>query len=212
MIPRAGLGFDHLRRRRVRVFRDDSAGEQKVDQVGDQQHLRGAGGNARSRMSEKLKKRVEGEELNASAGENFGAWRILEDLLHHPRRSPVAVADRVFDKIAVGIDQPIINPPTVYADAHDWTAEPPCPLSRHIQSDLDVREDALQIPAQTPLASDRRIMKPVRFLKQQFARRDSDEKNAPASGAEINRDVERVVHWGNGERGVGSGEWGDNES
>src|SRR5262245_20027530 len=64
-----------------------------------------------------------------------------------------------------------------------------------------------------PLASDRRIMKPVRFLKQQFARRDSDEKHAPASSAEINRDVERVVHWENREWGVGSGEWGKkNES
>jgi hypothetical protein len=47
-----------------------------------------------------------------------------------------------------------------------------------------------------PLASDRRIMKPVRLLKQQFARRYSDEKNAPAPCAEINRDVERVGHCG----------------
>jgi hypothetical protein len=55
-------------------------------------------------------------------------------------------------------------------------------------------------------------MKPVRFLKQQFARRDSDEKDAPASGAEINRNVERFVHWGSGEWGVGSGKWEENES
>src|SRR5262245_4984092 len=214
MIPRAGRGVDHLRGRRVRVFREGPAGEQEVDQVGDQQHLRGSRRNARSRMSEKLKKRVEGEELNARAGENFGAWRSLEDLLHHSRRPLVAIADRVFDQIAVGIDQPIINSPTVYADAHDGPPEPPRSLSRQIHSGLDVREDAMQIPAQMPLASGRRIMKPIRFLEQQFARRDSDEKNAPAARAEINRDVERVVHWGmgSGEWGVGSGEWGENKS
>src|SRR5262249_16742254 len=70
------------------------------------------------------------------------------------------------------------------------------------QSGFDPVEDERQIPAQMPVAPVRRVMKPMRFLKQQFARLDSDQKDAPAARAKINCDVQRFVH-----RGMGSGEW-----
>jgi hypothetical protein len=115
----------------------------KLIYVRDQQQLCRARWNARLRVGEELKEGVEGKKLNACAGEDFGAGRSLEDLLHHSRCSLVAVTDRVFDQGAASVDQPVINTPTVNADAHDGSSEPLRALSRRVQSGFDVGEYAL---------------------------------------------------------------------
>src|SRR5262245_6314386 len=107
-------------------------------------------------------------------------------MFHDPRGPLVAVTDQVFDQLAIGVDQPVINAPAVNADTLDGPPEPSRGLRRRIQPGFDVRKYTLQIPAQTPMASPRWIMKPVHFLKRQFARGDSDQKDAPTAGAEIN--------------------------
>src|SRR5215510_4666254 len=137
-------------------------------------------------MGEELKDRVEVQKLNACEGEDFIARHSLEDLLHNVRGSLIAVTDRVFNQISIRVNQSVINAPTVHADALDRSSEPPRSLTRRAQSGFDPVEDARQVPAQMPIAPIRRVIKPMRFLKQQFVRFNSDQKDAPAARAKVN--------------------------
>ena len=117
VIPAPRVRADQLRRRRVRVLTRGAAREHEVDEVWNQEQPRGVRGQARARVRAELVERVQFDELNPRALEQLCARDDLKDLFHHTARPRVAIADGLLDQRALAIDQTVIDPPTVNADA-----------------------------------------------------------------------------------------------
>src|SRR5262245_310309 len=194
LVPGARCRVDELCRRRVRVLGRGAAGQQRIDEIRNEQQARGVLGNSLCRVRIKLKDRVEIEKLNPGAGKELFTWDSLADLAHYARGTFITVTDGVFQQDSPGIDQPVINAPAINPYTLHGPSELLCPLACGTQSRLDLAEDVRQVPAQMPRETARRVMKSPDFLEQQFSRRYAREKDSSTTSTEIDCDVQRIIH------------------
>jgi hypothetical protein len=145
-------------------------------------------------MGEELKESIENQKLNAGACKNLFARKLRKNLVHHSLRSPVAVADWLFNKIAACIYQPIVDAPTIDPEAADGPAELSGSLTSIAKAAFDLGKDLRQIPTQMTARFARRVPKPAHFFQQQLPGRYSRQTDAAAAGSEINCDIKFAGH------------------
>ena len=144
----AAVGRAHeLRGRGVRVLRDHAPAEEVVDEVGKEKEVGGVRGKAFFGVGEELVDGVEHQELDAGTREDLGPGHPREHLVHHAARAVVAVGDGVFDELARGIDQAVVDGPPVDSQAPHRAAQRARPLARLAESRLDLGQDAGESPS-----------------------------------------------------------------
>src|SRR4030095_3124438 len=96
-----------------------------MHEIGNHQHPRCVIGYAilKLRLRIKLKQCVEWEKLYAGTIEYLFAGDNHEKELHHPARSLITIANRIWYQHAFRIDQPIVNPPAIDADAANSSSD-----------------------------------------------------------------------------------------
>ena len=191
-IPAARRGVDELGRGRVGVFGDGAPGQPMVHEVRHEQEPASGGGQALAPMRVELEQGVEVEELDAGAAEDLRPRNALEDTGGNPRRAHVAIADGVLDQPPVVVEESVVHAPAVDAEALHRTPELARARSRRPQARVDLGEDPRRVPAQVARHFARRVLEPPHLVEQKLSRRHAGEEHAPAPGAEVYGDEQRV--------------------
>src|SRR5262249_35083990 len=147
-IPRPAHGVYELGRSCIRVFDRHLPREKKIHEVGYQQQSDWACIKTFGLVREELKQSVERQELNSGAREDLAAVDQLKDRFHRSGGSFVSIAYRRLDDFAFGVQQAVVDAPTINRDALNDPSQAACSSRGLACAFGQLFEDLIRVPAQ----------------------------------------------------------------
>ena len=155
-----------------------------VEQVGDQQQAVGPPQRPVPGLGHQLEDRVDLDQLDAGGQVQPLPADPADGLLEQAPGARVAVADRVAERPAVAVEQPVVHPPGVDPDGVD----PARGRARGGQALLDLRPQAAQVPAETAGVLAGRRREAVDLLEGDPGAVEAPEHDPAALRAEVDGD------------------------
>ena len=155
-----------------------------VEQVGDQQQPVGPAERPGPGLGHELEDRVELDDLDAGGQVQALAADPADGLGDHAGGAGVAVADRVAERLAVAAEQPVVHAPGVHPDGVDRARGP----AGGGQAGLDLRPDAVQVPAEVAVVGAGRGREAVELGERDPGAVEAAQHDPAALGPEVDGD------------------------